>query len=274
MCWADDAHHWLCAADPHAAVGCTDGRVLESLVCQAIRRGESAPQVARRLTGDSRNTYQTWFQIRNASSRFVPKSQYNAIRAGWRACLLKPASSARLRRSMTSSQSEAPDVSQATRLRNLGGAARRRRRRSPPMLGPCGGRRKPGSAARARAVRGRIMRAIGVLDLTMLWLGAAVVVPWLGWRIVDDYLARRKTASIIVGSFAHRFVDEFERPLVRTTRGASRESRVSAAARDAGDSTFFSRRAREGVIRTCRTTRRTSNTTSPGSCTCSPMTPS
>src|SRR5687767_11663000 len=62
----------------------------ETLVCHSIRRGESAPQVARRLTGDSRAAYQTWFQIRNASSRFVPKSQYNRIRAGWQACLLKP----------------------------------------------------------------------------------------------------------------------------------------------------------------------------------------
>ncbi len=49
----------------------------------------------------------------------------------------------------------------------------------------------------------------------MLWLCAAMGVPWLGWRIVDDYLARRKTASIVVRFFVHRFVDEFERPLVR-----------------------------------------------------------
>jgi hypothetical protein len=62
----------------------------ESLDCHSIRRGESAAQVARRITGDSRNAYQTWFQIRNASSRFVPKSQYSSIRAGWHACLLKP----------------------------------------------------------------------------------------------------------------------------------------------------------------------------------------
>ncbi len=60
-----------------------------------------------------------------------------------------------------------------------------------------------------------VFRRLGGVDLTMLWLCAAVVVPWLGWRIVDDYLARRKTASIVVRSFVHRFVDEFERPLVR-----------------------------------------------------------
>ena len=53
----------------------------------------------------------------------------------------------------------------------------------------------------------------------MVWLGAALVVPWFGWRIVDDYLARRKTASIVVRHFADRFVDEFERPLLRYTSG-------------------------------------------------------
>jgi hypothetical protein len=52
-------------------------------------------------------------------------------------------------------------------------------------------------------------------DLTMLWLCAAVVVPWFGWRIVDDYLARRKMASFVAHYFVQRFVDEFERPLVR-----------------------------------------------------------
>ena len=49
----------------------------------------------------------------------------------------------------------------------------------------------------------------------MLWRAGAVVVLWLGWWIVDDYLARRKTTSIVVQYFVDRFVDEFERPLVR-----------------------------------------------------------
>jgi len=42
-----------------------------------------------------------------------------------------------------------------------------------------------------------------------------MVVPWFGWRIVDDYLDRRKTASIVMRYFVQRFLDEFERPLVR-----------------------------------------------------------
>ena len=63
----------------------------QSLVCQPIRRGESATQAARRVTGNGRNVYQAWFQIMNPSSRFIPKSQYNRIRAGWQACVIKSA---------------------------------------------------------------------------------------------------------------------------------------------------------------------------------------
>ena len=85
--------------------------------------------------------------------------------------------------------------------------------------------RRPGRTGRPGAVGnagdGLLFAAAGVfrklegVDLTMLWLCTAVVVPWLGWRIFDDYLARRKTASIVVRFFVDRFVDEFERPLVR-----------------------------------------------------------
>src|SRR5262245_53078662 len=63
----------------------------ESVVCHTLRRGESATQAARRLTGNSWNAYRPWFQISNASSRYVPKSQYNRVRTGWRACLIGPA---------------------------------------------------------------------------------------------------------------------------------------------------------------------------------------
>ena len=61
----------------------------ESLVCYAIHRGDTATQLAQRITGDARNKYQPWFQIVNAATRFVPKSQYNRLRPGWRACIIK-----------------------------------------------------------------------------------------------------------------------------------------------------------------------------------------
>ena len=178
----------------------------QSPVCQTIRRGESATQVARRLTGDSRNTYQTWFQIMNPSSRFVPKSQYNRIRAGWQACVLKPAIPSASSTGQQVTASEAADTSDAFTPSD-----------APAVTAV------PTSLAIADTVTGPssqqsaadILRTIGDVDLTMVWLGVAMVVPWFGWRILDEHLARRKTTSIVMRHFAHRFVDEFERPLVR-----------------------------------------------------------
>jgi hypothetical protein len=185
----------------------------ESLVCQSIRRGESAPQVARRLTGDSRNAYQTWFQIRNASSRFVPKSQYNSIRAGWQACLLKPIVQRASAKVDDVVASEALDASQ-TRAAVLSEAL-------------------PVSAAVEPAVlvTRAADEAIQGFDFTMLWLGAAMVVPWVGWRILDDHLVRKKTRTIVMQHFASRFVQEFERPLVWSDAERPLRSRVRYSAR-------------------------------------------
>lgn len=182
----------------------------ESLVCQSIRRGESAPQVARRLTGDSRNAYQTWFQIRNASSRFVPKSQYNAIRAGWQACLLKPIVQRASMKVDDVVASVAPDVSQ-TRASVLSEAL-------------------PGSAAVVEPAV-LVTREAESFDFTMVWLGAAMVVPWVGWRILDDHLVRKKTRTIVMQHFATRFVQEFERPLVWSDAERPLRSRVRYSAR-------------------------------------------
>ena len=63
----------------------------QSLVCQAIRRGDTASHVAQRLTGNGRNKYQPWFQILTPSGSFVPKSQYDRLRPGWRACVIRRA---------------------------------------------------------------------------------------------------------------------------------------------------------------------------------------
>ena len=186
----------------------------ESLVCQSIRRGESAPQVARRLTGDSRNAYQTWFQIRNASSRFVPKSQYNAIRAGWQACLLKPI--------VQRASAKVDDVvaSQRTRripgdgVRDLRGAASvRSRRPAGRACDPCGGRSKPGSAvARARdRVRDHACdRGARLHDAVALRCGGCAVA-----RVADRRRLSRSQEDGIHrrAAFRDRFVDEFERPL-------------------------------------------------------------
>ena len=75
------------------------------------------------------------------------------------------------------------------------------------------------------------MRAIGGFDFTMVWLGAAMVVPWVGWRILDDHLVRKKTRTIVMQHFATRFVQEFERPLVWSDAERPVRSRVRYSAR-------------------------------------------
>src|SRR5499427_1921129 len=65
------------------------GAFAESFACYPVRPGETASRVAKRITGDASNTYQPWFDIVNLSGRSVPKSQYDRVRSGWRACLLE-----------------------------------------------------------------------------------------------------------------------------------------------------------------------------------------
>ena len=163
-------------------------------VCHAIRGGESATQLARRLTGDGRNKYQSWFQIVDASSRSIPKSQYERIRPGWRACIVKE-----------TVQSVA--VRPVTRLENA----------EPPVV--ASGSPRPVAAD-------AILPVASSVDLTLVWLGAALVVPLFGWKIADDYLARRKVALIVMRHYAHRFVREFERPLIQQPAGLPLRARV------------------------------------------------
>jgi hypothetical protein len=181
----------------------------QSPVCQPIRRGESATQVARRVTGDGRNAYQAWFQIKNPSSRAIPKSQYNRIRAGWQACVVKqlrrPASvldaDDRLEASEPSIEAAAPTRLAANEV--VAAAAL-------PVTGDVATHDDSGAEPDGYS----FVRMIRSVDFTILLLGAAMVVPWFGWRILDDYLVRRNTTSLVMRHFAHRFVDEFERPLI------------------------------------------------------------
>jgi hypothetical protein len=167
----------------------------QAVDCHPIRRSESATQAARRVTGDGRNAYRPWFQIRNAASKSVPKSQYNRVRAGWVVCIPKPAVRAALQ--------TIPTPSNAVHV-----------------AGPAAPEALTTSAALAAPVAPSapdLVRAVGRIDLTMVWVvaGVALAVPWFGWRVLDGYLIRRKTASIVMRHYADRFVEEFERPLIR-----------------------------------------------------------
>jgi hypothetical protein len=166
----------------------------QSRVCYAVQSGDTASRLAQRITGDARNKYQPWFQIVDASMRSVPQSQYDRIRPGWRACILKepvegrtaPADDA-VAEELTTPVEAATPVKAAT----------------------------PVEAAAGLPPAAIVPRAIRDVDLSMVWLGAVVVVPLLGWRILDGYYSRRKAALIVMRHFAHRFLREFERPLVQ-----------------------------------------------------------
>ena len=246
----------------------------QSPVCHAIRRGESATQAARRVTGNGQNAYQTWFQIMNPSSRLVPKSQYNRIHAGWRACVITPAilAAGDLRTRITSKSPRLPTSSESS---PDGSACSREVLAAPAALASADAGDGPQRRSTRQPAVSDVVRRLGGVDLTMLWLCAAMVVPWLGWRIVDDYLARRKTASLIVRHFVHRFVDEFERPLVRYDVG-ERPVRSRSPLRRAPRAIRHSSRAGRGKAlsepvgpQEERRIRR-----GPGRCACSPMTPS
>jgi hypothetical protein len=159
----------------------------QSSVCYAIRAGETGAQLARRITGDSRNAYQPWFQIIDASSRSVPKSQYDRIRRGWRACVVKQSNEGVVQRVAELETPPVPELPAA----------------STPL------------APSAPLAVNDVFRPILDVDLTFVWLGALVIVPWFAWRILDHYVGQRSTVVIVMRHFAYRFVSEFERPLVQ-----------------------------------------------------------
>ena len=133
----------------------------DSLVCHPVRRGDTATLLAQRITGDARNKYQPWFQIVDTSTRFVPKSQYNRIRPGWRACIVKETVESRSEPAITesvASRSEPAIVEQSVV-----------RRSEPANHVQAAGSPVPSTTG--------YLRAIGGIDLTVVWLGAAVILP-------------------------------------------------------------------------------------------------
>ena len=53
----------------------------QPLYCTPIRHGETAAQVAARITGEANGAREPWFQIVDpATSRLVPKARYGTVR--------------------------------------------------------------------------------------------------------------------------------------------------------------------------------------------------
>jgi len=76
---------WLAAV--LAAASPPSKAIAQSLLCTTIRRGEDAAHAAQRITGAASNTREPWFQVLDATARFVPKASYASVGAGWYACV-------------------------------------------------------------------------------------------------------------------------------------------------------------------------------------------
>ncbi len=62
------------------------------LLCYPVMPGDTMTSIAIRLTRDPQGWRGSGFQILDpAAARFVQKSEYGSIRAGWQACLVDPA---------------------------------------------------------------------------------------------------------------------------------------------------------------------------------------
>jgi hypothetical protein len=180
----------------------------ESRACHVIRRGESAAELSRRITGESWNAYQSWFQIMDASSRFIPKSQYDRIRPGWRACIVK----------------EPPRPIAV-------GLADRAVQPPPPVLADTRGPVGPVGDDDLALLRGANARRLidnagAVTEVTEVWIGATMILALFGWRVLDGYAGRRKHRLLVMSQFADRFVREFERPLIQRPTEPPLQSRL------------------------------------------------
>ena len=167
----------------------------ESFACYPVKRGDTASRLAKRMTGDASNKYQPWFDIVDLSARSVPKSQYDRVRSGWRACVLEKRVEGR--------PLEAGQVVTNKAARPVEPAASPPSPNAPRMIQDVF---RPSLVA---------LRTSLNVDPSHIWLGAAVVVPALGFLILGGYVRRRTTVKIFMSQFAYLFVREFERPLLQ-----------------------------------------------------------
>src|SRR5262249_12544753 len=176
------------AAGPSAAFA-------EPFACYPVQRGDNTSRLAQRITGDASNKYQPWFEMVDVAGRSVPKSQYDRIRSGWRACVVEKRVKGR--------PLEARQVATSKAARPVEPAA------SPPSA-------KPPRISQDLFLPSLVILRTGLsVDPTRIWLGALAVVPALGCLIIGGYVRRRTTAKVFMRQFASLFVREFERPLLQ-----------------------------------------------------------
>jgi hypothetical protein len=164
--------------------------VAQPFVCRAVKPGDTASAVARRLTGRADSHRQPWFRIVDRERlRVVPKPAYNRILTGWQVCL--PV--ARL----------APHVSGVRPTDAI-------ERNAATPLGTSHVTAAPGRTSGAPESHN------GTLELAFVFVGPALfgAAIGLGWHRVERLLKNRRSLRREVHDFGNRFVTDFERPLV------------------------------------------------------------
>ena len=147
----------------------------QPLYCTPIRHGETAAQVAARITGEANGAREPWFQIVDpATSRLVPKARYGTVRDGWHACVAD----------------------------GLPG----------PAASPAGSNASTWTR-HLRTAYERVARLIATPDSDLgLWLVLLVLIA-IATHGADHYLRDREQVLKAMRRFSQKFVFEFERPL-------------------------------------------------------------
>ena len=157
-------------------VAAAHGVLAQPFFCTPIRPGETAPQVARRITGEATGARETWFQIVDpATSRFVPKARYADVRAGWHACV-------------------------ATGL--------------PAVAPPANGNPSSNWSRHLQTTYDEVIRLVQSPDADLgLWVVLLTLIA-IATHSADHYFKDREQVLTAMRQFSRKFVQEFERPLV------------------------------------------------------------
>jgi hypothetical protein len=158
------------------ALGVAQSALAQPLYCTPIRPGETAPQVAMRITGEPNGVREPWFQIVDpATSRFVPKPRYGYVRAGWHACVAA---------GLPAPVAPPADSNASTWARYL------------------------------RTAYDDVARLIQSPDSDLgLWLVLLALIA-IATHSADHYFRDREQVLRTMQRFSQKFVREFERPLV------------------------------------------------------------
>ena len=156
-------------------VGAAEGVRAQPFFCTPIRPGETAPQVATRITGETNGVRESWFQIVDpATSRFVPKARYDSVRAGWSACV-------------------------ATGM--------------PAVAPPVSNNASSNWTRHLRTAYDDMVRLTQSADADLgLWVVLLALIA-VATHSADHYFKDREQVLKVMHRFSYKFVREFERPL-------------------------------------------------------------